>query len=126
MRLRAVAMPDDRQLQAFMYGPLVLAGDLGSEGLTETHTSGPNLRVGAPNVEQNGSALDAVNRTPPVPDLEIPTFRAKGTDPSAWIKPTGEAHVFRTGQKKDVTMVPLNTLFDRRYAVYWQVDGGQS
>ena len=127
MRLRAVAMPDDRQLQAFMYGPLVLAGDLGSEGVTETHTSGPNLRVGAPNVEQNGSALDAVNRTPPVPDLEIPTFRAKGTDPSAWIKPTGEAHVFRTtGQKKDVTMVPLNTLFDRRYAVYWQVDGGQS
>src|SRR5436190_887948 len=127
MHLHAEAMPDDRQLQAFTYGPLVLAGDLGSDGVTDTHTSGPNLRVGAPNVEQNGSPLDAVNRTPPVPDLEIPTFRARGTDPSAWIKPAGEAHVFRTtGPQKDVTMVPLNTLFDRRYAVYWQVDGGQS
>ena len=127
MHLHAEAMPDDRQLQAFTYGPLVLAGDLGSDGVTDAHTSGPNLRVGAPNVEQNGSPLDAVNRTPPVPDLEIPTFRARGTDPSAWIKPAGEAHVFRTtGQKKDVTMVPLNTLFGRRYAVYWQVDGAQS
>ena len=63
-----------------------------------------------------------VNRTPPVPDLEIPTFRAAGADPSSWIKPTDKPLVFRTtGQKKDVTLVPLNSLFDRRYSVYWQV-----
>jgi uncharacterized protein len=127
MHLRVEAMPDDPHLQAFMYGPLVLAGDLGSEGLTAAHISGPNLRVGAPNVEQNGSPLAAVNRTPPVPDLEIPTFRVKGSEPAAWIKPAGDGHVFRTtGQKQDVTMVPLNELFDRRYAVYWQVDSARS
>jgi DUF1680 family protein len=127
MHLRAEAMPDDSQLQAFLYGPLVLAGDLGAEGLTEAHIVGPNLRVGFPNVEQNGSPLAAVNRTPPIPDLEIPTFRAAGTDLASWIKPTDKPQVFRTtGQKKDVTLVPLNSLFDRRYSVYWQVARAQS
>jgi DUF1680 family protein len=123
MHLRVEAMPDDSRLQAILYGPLVLAGDLGSDGLTESHIVGPNLRVGAPNVEQNGSPLAAVNRTPPVPDLEIPTFRSAGADPSSWIKPTDKPRVFRTtGQKKDVTLLPLNSLFDRRYSVYWEVE----
>jgi uncharacterized protein len=127
MHLRVEAMPDDSRLQAFLYGPLVLAGDLGGEGLTESHIVGPNLRVGAPNVEQNGSPLAAVNRTPPVPDLEIPTFRTSGGDPSSWIKPTDKPQVFRTtGQKKDVTLLPLNSLFDRRYSVYWEVETTQS
>ena len=122
MHLHMQAMPDDSQLQAFLYGPLVLAGDLGAEGLTEAHIIGANFRVGAANVEQSGSALDNTNHAPPVPELEIPTFRAPGSDPSSWIKPTGKPLTFRTsGQQKDVTLVPLNGLFDRRYSVYWQV-----
>jgi hypothetical protein len=122
MRLRVQAMPDDPTLQVFLYGPLVLAGDLGAEGLTEAHIIGPNLRVGAPNTEQFGSPLGPTNTTPPVPTIEIPTFRAAGEDPSSWIKPAGGPLTFRTaGQKKDVTLVPLNSLFDRRYSVYWQV-----
>ena len=47
MHLHAQAMPDDPATQAFLYGPLVLAGDLGGEGLTEAHIIGPNLRVGS-------------------------------------------------------------------------------
>jgi len=110
-----------------MYGPLVLAGDLGADGLTEAHIVGPNFRVGAPNIEQSGSPLAPVNRVPPIPDLEIPTFRTTSADPSSWIKPADKPQAFRTtGQKKDVTMVPLNSLFDRRYAVYWQVERVQS
>jgi DUF1680 family protein len=50
MHLHRQAMPDDPRIQAFLYGPLVLAGDLGSEGLTEAHIIGPNFRVGAPHV----------------------------------------------------------------------------
>jgi hypothetical protein len=127
MYLHAEAMPDDARLHAFLYGPLVLAGDLGSDGLTEAHIVGPNLRVGAPDIEQSGSPLAAVNRTPPVPDLEIPTFRAASADPASWIKSTDKPQVFRTtGQKKDVTLIPWNALFDRRYAVYWQVEPAQS
>lgn len=122
MHLHMQSMPDDPQIQAFLYGPLVLAGDLGSNGLTDAHFIGPNFRVGAPNVQQSGSALDTTNQTPPVPDLPIPTFRAAGSDPSSWIKPAGKPLTFRTtGQATDVTLVPLNSLFDRRYSVYWQV-----
>jgi hypothetical protein len=115
-------MPDDPQTQAFLYGPLVLAGDLGNDGLTEAHIVGPNLRVGAAGVEQHGSPLGPVNQTPPVPDLEIPTFRSSGSDLDSWIKPADPLMTFQTvGQQKDVRLVPLNRLFDRRYSVYWQV-----
>ncbi len=34
MNLHVHPMPDDPGVQAFMYGPLVLAGALGNEGLT--------------------------------------------------------------------------------------------
>lgn len=122
MHLRAQAMPDDPTMQAFLYGPLVLAGDLGADGLTEAHIIGPNLRVGAPNVEQYGSTLGPPNTAPPVPAIEIPSFRAFGSSLESWIKPGDQALTFRTaGQKRDVTLVPLNSLFDRRYSVYWQV-----
>src|SRR6185369_17238423 len=77
MHLHVEVMPDDSHMQAFLYGPLVLVGDLGAEGLTEAHIIGPNLRVGAPIPEQHGSPLGPVNRTPPVPDLEIPSFRVR-------------------------------------------------
>jgi hypothetical protein len=40
-------------------------------------------------------------------------------DPSSWIKPTDKPQVIRTtGQKKEVTLLPLNSLFDRCYTVY--------
>jgi DUF1680 family protein len=104
MHLTVEAMPDDPKTQAFLYGPLVLAGDLGSEGLTEQLTVGPN----APRPQ----------RMP----LEIPTFHAATPDPASWIKPAGPPLTFRTtGQQKDVTLAPLNTIFDKRYSVYWQV-----
>jgi uncharacterized protein len=122
MHLRVEPMPDDPSLQAFLYGPIVLTGDLGGEGLTEAHISGPNLRVGAPDVEQNGSPLGSSNRTPRVPAIDIPTLKAEGREPDAWIKPANQPLTFRTtGQRRDVTLVPLYRLFDKRYAVYWQV-----
>jgi hypothetical protein len=54
--------------------------------------------------------------------VEIPSFQAAGADPATWIKPAGAPLTFRTtGQKKDVTLVPLNSIFGKRYSVYWQV-----
>ena len=107
MKLRVEAMPDDPTLQAFLYGPIVLAGDLGSEGLTEAMTTGPN----APQIRR-------------APALEIPEFTEMGTDPAVWIKPADKALAFRTnGQKTDVSFSPLNSIFGRRYSVYWKVNG---
>ncbi|HWB85833.1 MAG TPA: beta-L-arabinofuranosidase domain-containing protein [Bryobacteraceae bacterium] len=121
MHLHTEAMPDEPQTQAILYGPIVLAGDLGSEGLTERLIIGPSApRLRPPNAparrEQRPGGF------PGVPEIEIPTFRASGSDTSSWVKPADQPLAFRTtGQQKDVTLVPLNSLFDKRYSVYWQV-----
>ena len=107
MHLKVEFMPDDRTMQAFLYGPLVLAGDLGADGLTEDLMVGPRV---------NGPPLRRA------PALTIPSFHAASTHPGAWIKPSDKPLTFRTtGQAADVTLVPLNSLFGRRYSVYWQV-----
>ncbi len=109
MGLHAYAMPDDPGLQAFMYGPLVLAGRLGAEGLTpETLRAEPTKPRTVPEYK--------------VPAVSAPALAAPGDDLAAWIKPTGNALEFRTsGQSRDVTLVPFHSLFDERYAVYWRV-----
>ncbi|HZS56986.1 MAG TPA: glycoside hydrolase family 127 protein [Bryobacteraceae bacterium] len=104
MTLRVEKMPDDQHMQAFLYGPLVLAGDLGDNGLTPQLLEGPN----AP----------PMRRLP----IDVPTFSAKSAEPASWIKPADTALSFRTtGQATDVSLVPLNSLFGKRYSVYWQV-----
>ena len=120
MHLSMEAMPDDPKLQSFLYGPLVLAGDLGNEGLTEGMIIGPNAppMYRAPHPDAPPQAL---NR-PMAPKLDIPEFQATNADPASWIKPTGKPYTFQTtGQTRDVTMMPINKLFDRRYSVYWNV-----
>ena len=97
-------MPDEPQTQAVLYGPLVLAGDLGGDGLTDQTTIG-----------QMGPR---VNRS----TLEIPALHAPSADPASWIVPAGRPLTFRTtGQPKDMDLAPLNSIFDKRYVVYWQV-----
>jgi hypothetical protein len=120
MHLSAECMPDDPKTQAFLYGPLVLAGDLGSEGLSERVIVGPN----APPMRRSNTNVPARPDAPPrVPPIDIPTFHsAPNADPASWIKPGDKALSFRTtGQQKDVDLVPINSIFDKRYSVYWQV-----
>jgi hypothetical protein len=99
MKLHTQAMPDDTSLQAFLYGPLVLAGRLGSEGLTEEAQSSDST-------QQVKSHFLRGNPVP-VPDLR--------TSP---VKASGQPLTFRGG---DVTLIPLNRVFEERYAVYWKV-----
>jgi DUF1680 family protein len=105
MTLRAEALPDDRTLQAFCYGPLVLAGDMGNEGLTPAKIIGPE-----------GPEMD---KTP----FAVPEVKAASADLTSWIKSdAGKPLTFRiTGQPKDFQLAPLNTIFDRRYSIYWRV-----
>jgi hypothetical protein len=120
MRLSVEAMPDDAATQAFLYGPLVLAGDLGNEGLTDELTYGTNAPAMAR--PRANAAAPARAPRPTAPAIEVPTFQAAGADPAAWIKPGDAPLTFHTvGQKKDVTLVAINSLFDKRYSVYWTV-----
>lgn len=100
MRLRAEAMPDDPRQQAFLYGPLVLAGDLGGQGITEELITGSNV----PQLRR-------------APHIEIPTLPAEG-EPERWIKPGDKPLSFAAN---NVPLVPINTIFGRRYNVYWAV-----
>ena len=93
-----------------MYGPIVLAGKLGTAGLTPG-----TLR-----------AEPTKPRTVPEYKLEpiaAPTIRASSADPATWLERVdGRGLAFRTvGQPNELTLVPLNSLYDERYAVYWKV-----
>jgi len=117
MRLAACAMPDDPALQAVTYGPLILVGRLGTDGLTPaTIRAEPTRPRTVPEYK-----LD------PVP---APALRARSADPATWIERVASGQdaagtpplEFRTvGQERDVSLVPFHTLFDERYAVYWRV-----
>lgn len=110
MRLHCAPMPDDPTVQAVMYGPIVLAGKLGATGLTAE-----NLRA-----EPTKPRTVPEYKSEPV---AAPTIRAQASDPATWLKPSGGRPLeFRTvGQPQDLTLVPLNRIFDERYAVYWKL-----
>ena len=47
---------------------------------------------------------------------------AFGADPASWIKPADKPLTFHTtGQQKDIALMPINSIFNKRYSVYWQV-----
>jgi hypothetical protein len=109
MSLHLHSMPDDPTLNAVMYGPLVLAGRLGTSGLTPA-----TLRA-----EPTKPREVPEYRLDPVP---APAFAVASDDPAQWIKPTGTSLEFRTqGQAQDVEFVPFYRIFDERYAIYWKV-----
>lgn len=104
MRLVAEPLRQDPTRQAFLYGPIVLAGQFSKAGLPDRleHLEGPEMAE--------------------APLLDVPQLKANGADPADWIKPVaGEALTFRTsGQQQDVTLKPLNQSWER-YTVYWTV-----
>ncbi|HKD54218.1 MAG TPA: beta-L-arabinofuranosidase domain-containing protein [Steroidobacteraceae bacterium] len=111
LRLHAIALPGDATLQAVMYGPLVLAGRLGTEGLdASTLRAGPTRPRTVP--EYTSAAVS------------VPVIAAPSAEPASWLTPSGErALEFRTtGQARSLTLAPLNSIFDERYAVYWRID----
>ena len=96
MKLRLEAMPDNPNRVAVLYGPVVLAGDLGA--------------VDDPAVKR--------------PDF-VPALINAGREASAWVEPiAGQALTFKTvgvGDPRDVTLKPFYRMHDRRYSVYWDV-----
>jgi hypothetical protein len=91
--LRIESMPDDTNRVAVMYGPLVMAGDLGpvADTVVKTHDY-------------------------------VPVMITENRDPSKWMNPVeGKLNTFRTvntGNPRDVELRPFYTIYDRRYSVY--------
>jgi hypothetical protein len=98
MYLHTEAMADEPTTQAFLYGPLVLAGKLGTEDLTPQNTighAGPDMKKFPIDVPNLNSPLQVVSGQPL-------TFQTVAGD-------------------KSITFVPFDRLFGERYSVYWQV-----
>jgi DUF1680 family protein len=105
MSLHSEALADDHSLLAILYGPLVLAGKLGSAGLTTDLQLGPE----GPQLKK-------------APTIQIPEFSAARKRLDEWIKPGGESLTFETsGQKVDVAMQPFYRVRGERYSLYWKV-----
>jgi DUF1680 family protein len=94
-RLRAEPLPDNGQRVALMWGPLVLAGDLGEEG---------------------GRRQSIEN---------VPVFVVENRPLANWLKPVaGKPGAFRSdsvGREADVDFVPFYQLHKRRYGLYWDI-----
>jgi DUF1680 family protein len=110
MSLHTHPMPDDPSLQSVMYGPIVLAARLGTEGLT------PDVLRAAPTKPRQVPAYKGKG----LPD---PTIKAKGADASLAVKPAGTKPLeFQTtGQERELSLIPLYQVYDERYAVYFKV-----
>lgn len=110
MHLHYAPIPDDSSLRAVMYGPIVLAGRLGTAGLTpDVLRAGPTKPRTIPEYASE--------------PIAVPAITASGKDPSSWLKPVpGRPLEFRSvGQSRELTLSPLYSVFDERYAVYWKV-----
>lgn len=108
MSLRLETMPDNPQMVALLYGPIVLGGDLGREDLNDARRFGHS----APQIGH-------------VKPIEIPVFIGEVKDIPAKVKPVPGAPLnFRTqglARPREVSLAPFYSLYDKRYNVYWSV-----
>jgi DUF1680 family protein len=104
--LRKEPLPDNPNRMAIMWGPLVLAGDLGPEA-----------------ARGRGRRQDGV-APPPAPE-PAPALVTAERNVDGWLKPVaGEPGAFRTanvGLKQDIVFHPFYEMPRRRYAIYWDV-----
>jgi uncharacterized protein len=107
MSLHTHPMPDDKSLVTMMYGPLVLAGQLGSEGLTS----------------ENVHTTDNWYRFPQGQIATAPPLIVASDNINDWLSPVADKPLtFRTiGQSKEITLIPYHKLFGQKYIIYWQV-----
>jgi DUF1680 family protein len=100
--LRTEPLPDNPHRLAVMWGPLVLAGDLGAEVVESRKAEDLNLLVG---------------KAPVLVTAAMPVDR--------WISPvSGKPGVFRStgvGPGSNIDFVPFYQLPRRRYAIYWDM-----
>jgi uncharacterized protein len=100
--LRREALPDNPGRVAILWGPIVLAGDLG-----------PEIRT------RKGKDDESDEQPPP----SAPVFITPRPSIEDWVQPaSGKPGTFRTagvGNNRDVDLVPFYRLPRRRYAIYW-------
>jgi DUF1680 family protein len=109
MRLHSQTISDDPGLAAILYGPLVLAGELGTQDLD------PKRIYSDDKILHGG-----------FPTIAVPEFAGDRNVLEKWIQPVrakDKPLTFRTvgaGHPEEVTFSPFYRLFNQRYNVYWR------
>jgi DUF1680 family protein len=104
MRLRTEAMPDKASIQAALYGPLVLAADLGGKPPAHDQVFGPM----GPQIPNRGE--------------RAPEVKAALDDRGAtWVEQTGPAAFVTKGQATATPLKPLEDITRERYSIYWRL-----
>jgi DUF1680 family protein len=105
MKLHTEPLPGTTNIVALLYGPIVLAGRLGTEGMPDQYAKDQTAYV-------------------KFPDPASPVFVGDVNSLLDHVKPTSEPLTFRTkdlGQPSDVTLIPFYKLNYERYSIYWDV-----
>lgn len=113
MRLHLQALPGDASQQAVLYGPVVLAGRLGSQDLTQQMQ-----------YDADHGPTELAPRGAPEGTMEAEVKTPEDIRSVAWVEPVkGQPLVFRAaGKGGKTTLVPFNEIFGERYGVYWKVN----
>ena len=109
MSLRMEATNDNPNMAAAVYGPIVLAGNMGTEGME-------------PPVPFANNSLDFKDN--PIPQHITDTLYVAGRKINDWLKPVdGENLVFKTSNvsKEEINMIPFYQIDRRRYIIYWNL-----
>jgi DUF1680 family protein len=106
MKLHTEPLPGTTNIIALLYGPIVLAAELGTNGMPHPYAK---------------DQLDFVK----VADPQVPVFVADESSLLKHIRPvSGQPLTFRTknlGKPDDVTLIPYYKVSDERYSIYWSV-----
>ena len=115
MRLHAEPLPGSHDYAAFFDGPVLLAGPLGTQGLTRSDFYG-----GGDNFDVNNQLA-----TKALPVSTFPTMIGTPEQAVRQISPVpGHPLMFRTwgvASRPGVTLMPFYQIFFQRYALYWPI-----
>jgi len=111
MQLRQEALPGDDSTTAALYGPLVLAADLGTG---PTGESGKVFLGGDP-WAKNLPTADPLPKIAATPDADTGRWIA--------INSPSELRFTASGENAKYQLMPMYRIGDQRYSVYWQMQG---
>jgi hypothetical protein len=108
MKLRQEPLPGDDSVAAALYGPLVLAADLGSGP-----ADGPMRVI---------HGRDTVPKDLPVASAMPKVVGAQDTDTKHWIQVASATDLNFTcsGEDQKYDLMPMYQIQDLRYSIYWQ------
>jgi uncharacterized protein len=110
MTLHLIPTNDDPDKVAIAYGPIVLAGKMGTEGIISPAPYAPVDPHDFNNFK--------------IPSDVISTLYTHGKSVSKWLNPVeGQSLVFKTSDvaEREITMIPYYQLHGERYVLYWDL-----